>query len=182
MARRNDLSKPKGSGGGSGYDSDAFARWAESVARFLGTGRYLAVQTIIVIVWIAVNAIVALDMGKKHAFDPYPFILLNLLFSTQAAYAAPLILLAQNRQTDRDKQEVERDRETNGRSLAETEFLARELAEVRIMLEQKANREDLIEPLQQLTQAIERLHGATLVEADVHDVDVVDDPNEYPGS
>ena len=56
MARKNDLSKPKGSGGGAGYDSDAFARWAESVARFLGTGRYLAVQTIFVIIWIAVNA------------------------------------------------------------------------------------------------------------------------------
>ncbi len=182
MARKNDLSKPKGSGGGSGYDSDAFARWAESVARFLGTGRYLAVQTMLVVLWIAVNAFLALNLGKKHAFDPYPFILLNLLFSTQAAYAAPLILLASNRQADRDKEEVERDRETNARALAEAEFLARELAEVRIILEQKADREDLIEPLEQLTQAIERLHGTALVEADIHDDDVVDDPNEYPGS
>ncbi|MGH2835981.1 MAG: DUF1003 domain-containing protein [Solirubrobacteraceae bacterium] len=182
MARKNDLSKPKGSGGGSGYDADAFARLAESVARFLGTGRYLAVQTLIVIVWIGVNAVLALNLGKKHAFDPYPFILLNLVFSTQAAYAAPLILLAQNRQADRDKEEVERDRETNARSLAETEFLARELAEVRIRLEQKADREDLIESLQQLTQAIERLHGATLLEVDVHEGDVVEDPHEYPGS
>jgi uncharacterized membrane protein len=182
MARKNDLSKPKGSGGGTGYDSDAFARWAESVARFLGTGRYLAVQTILVLSWIGINAFLALNLGKKHAFDPYPFILLNLLFSTQAAYAAPLILLAQNRQADRDKEVVERDRETNARSLAETEFLARELAEVRIMLEQKADREDLTEPLQQLTQAIERLHGATLLEADIHDGDVVEDHGEYPGS
>ena len=87
MARKNDLSKPKGSGGGSGYDSDAFARWAESVARFLGTGRYLAVQTILVILWISVNAFLALNLGKKHAFDPYPFILLNLLFSTQIGRA-----------------------------------------------------------------------------------------------
>jgi len=177
MARKNDLSKPKGSGGGSGYDADAFARWAESVARFLGTGRYLAVQSVIVLVWIAMNA-----FAWALRWDHYPFILLNLVFSTQAAYAAPLILLAQNRQADRDKEEIERDRETNARSLAETEFLARELAEVRIILEQKADREDLIAPLQQLTQAIERLHGATLVEAEVHDVDVVDDPHEYPGS
>ena len=182
MARKNDLSKPKGSGGGSGYDSDAFARGAESVARFLGTGRYLAFQTIIVISWIGLNVFLALNLGKKHAFDPYPFILLNLLFSTQAAYAAPLILLAQNRQADRDKEEVERDRETNARSLAETEFLARELAEVRIRLEQKADREDLIDQLQQLTHAIERLHGATLLEAEVPDGDVVDDHHEYPGS
>ena len=182
MARKDNLSKPRGSGSGSGYDADAFARLAESIARFLGTGRYLAVQTIIVIVWIAVNAFLAINVGKKHAFDPYPFILLNLLFSTQAAYAAPLILLAQNRQADRDKQEVERDRETNARSLAETEFLARELAEVRIMLEQKADREDLIAPLEQLTHALERLHGVSLVEGDADEVELVDDPNEFPGS
>jgi uncharacterized membrane protein len=178
MARNNDLSKPKGSGGGTGYDSDAFARWAESVARFLGTGRYLAVQTIIVFVWIGLNV----AAGAQGIWDKYPFILLNLMFSTQAAYAAPLILLAQNRQTDRDKEEVERDRDTNARSLAETEFLARELAEVRITLEQKANREDLIAPIEQLTQAIERLHGATLLGDGGHEVHVVEDPSEYSGS
>ena len=81
--------------------------------------------------------------GIIGQWDPYPFILLNLVFSTQAAYAAPLILLAQNRQADRDKEVVERDRETNARSLAETEFLAREIAAVRIALEQKADRDDL---------------------------------------
>jgi uncharacterized membrane protein len=177
MARKNDLSKPKGSGGGSGYDTDAFARWAESVARLLGTGRYLAAQTIFVILWILLNVV-----GFVGRWDAYPFILLNLAFSTQAAYAAPLILLAQNRQADRDKDVVERDRDTNARSLAETEFLARELADVRIMLEQKADREDLLEPLQQLTQAIERLHGANLLEDEIDEVDVVDDPMEFPGS
>lgn len=161
MARKDNLSTPRGSGGGSGYDSDAFARWAESVARFLGTGRYLAVQTVFVIIWIALNVA---DWALR--WDKYPFILLNLMFSTQAAYAAPLILLAQNRQADRDKEEVERDRETNARSLAETEFLARELAEVRIMLEQKADRDDLIMPLEQLTHAIERLSGVSLLEDD----------------
>ena len=176
MARKDDLSTPRGSGTGSGYDSDAFARGAESVARFLGTGRYLAVQTVFVMVWLALNA-----FAWTFRWDKYPFILLNLMFSTQAAYAAPLILLAQNRQTDRDKEEVERDRETNARSLAETEFLARELAAVRIMLEQKADREDLIAPLEQLTHALERLHGVSLVE-DVDDVDIVDDAGDYPGS
>jgi uncharacterized membrane protein len=182
MARKDNLSTPRGSGGGTGYDADAFARFAESIARFFGTGRYLAMQTIFVVVWISINAYVALTQGSKHTFDPYPFILLNLLFSTQAAYAAPLILLAQNRQADRDKQEVERDRETNARSLAETEFLARELAEVRIMLEQKADREDLIAPLEQLTRTLERLHGVSLLEDEVDEVDVVDDPHEFPGS
>ena len=73
--------------------------------------------------WIALNGIAVADAGI-----PYPFILLNLAFSTQAAYAAPLILLAQNRQADRDKAEVERDREINARSLADTEYLAREIA------------------------------------------------------
>jgi uncharacterized membrane protein len=178
MARKNDLSTPRGTGGGSGYDSDAFARWAESVARFLGTGRYLAFQSIIVLIWIGVNV----AAGANGLFDKYPFILLNLMFSTQAAYAAPLILLASNRQADRDKEEVERDRETNARALAEAEFLARELASVRIMLEQKADREDLIAPLEQLTHAIERLQGVNLVEDDVDEVEPVDDAADYPGS
>jgi uncharacterized membrane protein len=182
MARKDNLSTPRGSGGGTPYDADAFARVAESIARFLGTGRYLAMQTIFVIVWIALNAFLALNVGKKHAFDPYPFILLNLVFSTQAAYAAPLILLAQNRQADRDKEEIERDRQTNARALAEAEFLARELAAVRIMLEQKADREDLIAPLEQLTQALERLHGVPLGADDADEVDVVHDPTEFPGS
>ena len=92
----------------------------------------------------------------------YPFILLNLAFSTQAAYAAPLILLAQNRQADREKAEVERDREINARSLADTEFLAREMAAIRIALEQKADRDDLTEPIERLTKALERIHGVEL--------------------
>ncbi|MBO0767638.1 MAG: DUF1003 domain-containing protein [Solirubrobacterales bacterium] len=150
MARADKLGQPRGTGSGTGYDADAFARWAESVARFFGTGRYLAIQTIFVFLWIALNMI-----GIIGRWDPYPFILLNLCFSTQAAYAAPLILLAQNRQADRDKEEIERDRETNARSLAEAEYLAREIAEVRIMLAQKADREDLIEPLEKLTRAVE---------------------------
>jgi uncharacterized membrane protein len=160
MARRDDLGTPRGTPGGPVYDPDTFARWAEQLARFLGTGRYLAVQTGIVVVWIALNAAAA-----SLRWDPYPFILLNLAFSTQAAYAAPLILLAQNRQADRDRIETERDREVNARSLAEAEFLAREIAEIRIMLEHKADRDDLFEPLERLTQAIERVHGVDLSEA-----------------
>ena len=100
-----------------------------------------------------------MDRAQRHRaverWDPYPFILLNLAFSTQAAYAAPLILLAQNRQADRDRAETERDREVNSRSLADTEYLAREIAAIRIALEQKADREDLIEPIERLTQALE---------------------------
>ena len=80
------------------FGSDSFGRWAERMARFFGTPVYLITQTCLVILWIAINvAFVA------FRWDPYPFILLNLAFSTQAAYAAPLILLAQTRQTERDK-------------------------------------------------------------------------------
>jgi uncharacterized membrane protein len=152
MARKDDLSTPRGTPGGPVYDPDSFGRFAERLARFLGTGRYLAAQTLIVIIWIALNA-----AGIALRWDPYPFILLNLCFSTQAAYAAPLILLAQNRQADRDKAEVERDRDTNARALAETEFLAREIAAVRLAVEQKADRDDIVEPLERLAQMVERL-------------------------
>jgi uncharacterized membrane protein len=127
---------------------------AERLARFLGTGRYLVGQTGIVAAWIVLNGLVV-----ANGWDPYPFILLNLVFSTQAAYAAPLILLAQNRQADRDKEEIERDREVNARSLAETEFLARKIAAVRLAVEQKADRADIVEPLERLTQSIERLQS-----------------------
>ena len=151
MARSDDLSTPRGTPGGPSYDPDAFARFAERMARFLGTGRYLAAQTLFVVLWIALNVIAC------HArWDPYPFILLNLAFSTQAAYAAPLILLAQNRQADRDKSEIERDREMNARSLADTEYLAREIAGIRLALERKPDRDDVTEALERLTRAIER--------------------------
>jgi uncharacterized membrane protein len=148
----DDLSTPRGLRHGPHYDPDAFGRFSEGIARFLGTGRYLAFQTVVVIVWIALNVAAA-----TLRFDPYPFILLNLMFSTQAAYAAPLILLAQNRQTDRDRAEYERDREVNARSLAQTEFLARELASIRIALESKVDRDDLEEAVAQITEALERL-------------------------
>ena len=164
MARQDDLSRPKGTAGGPVYDPDQFGAVAERLARFFGTPRYLIVQTAIVIVWIAYNAFVAVNYGKGKAFDPYPFILLNLAFSTQAAYAAPLILLAQNRQADRDKAEVERDRDTNSRALAETEYLAREIAAVRLAVEQKADRDEIFEVLERLTQAVERLQPADVIE------------------
>jgi uncharacterized membrane protein len=152
---RDDLSKPRGTPGGPVYDPDAFGRFAENLARFLGTGRYLVAQTLVVIIWIILN-VVAVSLR----WDPYPFILLNLGFSTQAAYAAPLILLAQNRQADREKEDVERDREMNFRSLAETEYLAREIAAVRLAVDNKPGREELLEWIEHLNQAVERLAPA----------------------
>jgi uncharacterized membrane protein len=153
MPRRDDLSSPRGTPGGPVYDPEAFGNLAERLARFFGTPRYIVGQTILVVIWIAVNV-----AAVTLRFDPYPFILLNLAFSTQAAYAAPLILLAQNRQADRDREESERDRAMNARTIAETEFLAREISAVRLAVDQKPDRDDVIEALERLTQAIERLH------------------------
>ena len=117
-------------------DPDSVGRLAEGIARFLGTGRFLAIQTIIVIVWIALNV-----FAVKLRWDPYPFILLNLAFSTQAAYAAPLILLAQNRQTDRDRVQAEEDRARAASTRADTEYLARELASLRVAVGELATRD-----------------------------------------
>ncbi|MGH3781808.1 MAG: DUF1003 domain-containing protein [Pseudonocardiaceae bacterium] len=128
-------------------DPDAFARFSERIARFLGTGRFLAAQTVIVIVWIALNlAAVTLQ------WDPYPFILLNLAFSTQAAYAAPLILLAQNRQDDRDRVTLEEDRARAQRTKADTEYLARELASLRLAVGEVVTRDFLRSELTRLTE------------------------------
>ena len=115
---------------------DAVGQFAESIARFLGTGRFLAVQTIIVVVWITLNV-----AAVNFRWDPYPFILLNLAFSTQAAYAAPLILLAQNRQADRDRVQAEEDRARAASVRADTEYLARELASLRVSVGELATRD-----------------------------------------
>jgi uncharacterized membrane protein len=118
-------------------DPDAVGRVAEAFARFMGTGTFLMYMTLFVIVWVTLN-VVGL-WGLK--WDPYPFILLNLFFSVQASYAAPLILLAQNRQDDRDRVAIEQDRQRAERNLADTEFLAREMAALRIALGEVATRD-----------------------------------------
>jgi uncharacterized membrane protein len=140
LGERPDLSVPRGAAPrmGTHYDADAFGRFSEGIARFLGTGRFLVAQTVLVVAWIILNTI-----GIIHHWDPYPFILLNLAFSTQAAYAAPLILLAQNRQDDRDRANIDRDREVAARTQADTEYLARELAAVRLALADVVTTEDL---------------------------------------
>ncbi len=150
LAERADLSVPRGTPQmGARYDADAFGRFSEAIARFLGTGRYLFWQTMIVLVWIIFNSI-----GLVKHWDPYPFILLNLVFSTQAAYAAPLILLAQNRQDDRDRASIERDRAVAARTQADTEFLARELAAVRLALSDVVTTQDLEDSLARLAKLI----------------------------
>jgi uncharacterized membrane protein len=133
-------------------DPEAVGRVSESVARFLGTGRYLLWQTVIVIVWICLNL-----FAVTLRWDPYPFILLNLAFSTQAAYAAPLILLAQNRQENRDKVALEEDRRRAQQTKADTEFLARELAALRLAVGEVATRDYLRRELEELRELVENL-------------------------
>jgi len=138
------------------YDPDAFGRFSEAIARFLGTARFLVLQTGVVVAWIAWN--VALRK-EGLSFDPYPFILLTLALSLQASYAAPLILLAQNRQEERDRQETETDRRTNTRALADTEYLARELASIRLALGEMPTRDYLDEELEPIKEELSRLRA-----------------------
>jgi uncharacterized membrane protein len=151
VRRAVDLSRPRTRGRGLGihYDPEAFGRFSEAIARTLGTARFLVAQTAVVVVWITIN-VVAVSLR----WDPYPFILLNLAFSTQAAYAAPLILLAQNRQAERDKAQTERDREVVFRTQADTEFLGRELAAVRIALTDVATADDLNRAVERITSVL----------------------------
>jgi uncharacterized membrane protein len=134
------------------FDVEAAGRFGESFARFLGTGRYLAIQTVFVVVWILLN-LFALSLR----WDPYPFILLNLAFSTQAAYAAPLILLAQNRQENRDRVALEEDRRRAEQTKADTEYLARELAALRLAVGEVATRDYLRRELEELRDLINEL-------------------------
>ena len=154
MRRREDLSRPRRGrlSFGVHYDPEAFGDFSEAIARLLGTARFLVFQTAVVFAWIVINA-AFLDLR----FDKYPFILLTLALSLQAAYAAPLILLAQNRQADRDRSESERDREVTTRTQADTEFLARELASVKLSLSDVVTLSDLRETTDRLTDALERI-------------------------
>ena len=133
-------------------DPEAVGRFSESIARFLGTGRYLLWQTVLVVVWISLNL-----FAVHWRWDPYPFILLNLAFSTQAAYAAPLILLAQNRQENRDKVSLEEDRRRAQQTKADTEFLARELAALRLAVGEVATRDYLRRELDEIRELLEAL-------------------------
>jgi uncharacterized membrane protein len=138
------------------YDPEAFGRFSEAIARLLGTARYLVVQTVVVFGWITWNVVFR---NTSAAFDPYPFILLTLALSLQASYAAPLILLAQNRQAERDRLETESDRRTSMRTQADTEYLARELAAIRLALGEMPTRDYLAEELESLQAEVRRLRA-----------------------
>jgi uncharacterized membrane protein len=139
--RKNSLEYPREAGRSlrPSYDPEAFGRWSEQFARFLGTARFLIFMSFFVILWVTWNAFSPNDLR----WDNYPFIFLTLLLSLQASYAAPLILLAQNRQADRDRIQANEDRDREERNIADTEYLARELASLRTALGEVATRDFL---------------------------------------
>ncbi len=133
------------------YDPEAFGSFAENFARFMGTARFLLYMTGFVALWLVWNWLAPDDM----AWDAYPFIALTLMLSLQASYAAPLILLAQNRQEDRDRVVTEQDRQANTRAHADMEFLAREMASLRMALGEVATRDYVRSELRSLLNDLE---------------------------
>jgi len=126
------------------YDAETFGRLSERVARFLGTWRFIGYMSLAIAIWVLIN------VATPWHPDDYPFIFLTLMLSLQASYAAPLILLSQNRQADRDRVQYEQDRARNERSIADTEYLAREVAAIRVALGEVATRDYLRGELQRL--------------------------------
>jgi uncharacterized membrane protein len=143
--QRRQLLKPS-------FDPDAFGRVSEQIARFFGTARYLVIQTVLVFIWILLNA---LQLTDTIHWDPYPFILLNLAFSTQAAYAAPLILLAQNRQAERDVVQIQEDRNREEMSIATMDYLTREIASLRMAVGELATRDYVRGELQSMLKDLD---------------------------
>ena len=145
---------------------EAFGVLSEKFARFMGTPYFLIGMTVFVLVWVGWNVLAP----TSARFDEYPFIFLTLMLSLQASYAAPLILLAQNRQADRDRFALEQDRSRDERNLADTEFLTREVAALRIAMRDQATRDfvrgelrDLLDEMEErglvVTRAVEPEEG-----------------------
>ncbi|MGE9809119.1 DUF1003 domain-containing protein [Janibacter sp. G1551] len=133
------------------FTEESFGILSEQFARFMGTALFLIAMTIFVAAWIIWNVLAP----ESLRFDPFPFIFLTLMLSLQASYAAPLILLAQNRQTDRDRVGLEQDRARDERNLADTEFLTREVASLRLAVRESATRDFLRSELRQLLDDLE---------------------------
>jgi len=135
------------------YDPETFGKLSERVARFLGTWRFIGYMTLFVTTWVAWNTLAPGDLR----FDRFPFIFLTLMLSLQASYAAPLILLAQNRQADRDRVQYEQDRARAERNITDTEYLTREIAALRIAVGEVATRDFIRSELKALLDdAVER--------------------------
>jgi uncharacterized membrane protein len=168
------------------FDPESFGRWSEGIARFMGTAKFLVYMTVVILLWIGWNTLAPAALR----FDPYTFTFLTLILSLQASYAAPLILLAQNRQADRDRLTMEEDRRRAAMQKADTEYLTREIAALRIALGEVATRdfvrselvrvvEELDEQAQRRQRAERRRGGGSLAEPD----DELDgDPDGVPTS
>ena len=154
MARHNGLDTPriKGRTLRPNYDPETFGRLSESFARVLGTARFLVYMTVFVAFWVIWNT----TAPNNLRWDDFPFIFLTLILSLQASYAAPLILLAQNRQADRDRIQSNEDRAQNERSIADTEYLTRELASLRSALGDVATRDFMRSELSDLVEELEK--------------------------
>jgi uncharacterized membrane protein len=133
------------------FDPEAFGRWSESIARFMGTATFIVYMTIFIVAWFAWNTLAP----KGVRFDPYTFTFLTLLLSLQASYAAPLILLAQNRQADRDRLSMEEDRRRAMLQKADTEYLSREIASLRIAIGEVATRDFVRSELSRLAEELD---------------------------
>jgi uncharacterized membrane protein len=133
------------------YDADRFGVFAEQFARFMGTAQFLIYMTLFVAFWLVWNIVAPASLR----FDDYPFIFLTLMLSLQASYAAPLILLAQNRQEARDRVIAEQDRQADARAHADMEFLAREVASLRMSVGEVATRDFLRSELRSLLSELE---------------------------
>ncbi|WP_280715358.1 DUF1003 domain-containing protein [Kitasatospora sp. MAP5-34] len=133
------------------YDPEAFAKLSERIARFLGTGRFIVWMTVFIVIWVLWNTL----LPGSYRFDSYPFIFLTLVLSLQASYAAPLILLAQNRQDNRDRVNMEQDRARSDRNIADTEYLTREVAALRQGLGEVATRDFIRSELQALLKDLD---------------------------
>lgn len=157
MARNNGLDTPRETRRTlrPNIDAEAFGRLSEKFARFLGTAGFLVYMSVFVLSWVLWNTLGPRDLR----YDEFPFIFLTLILSLQASYAAPLILLAQNRQADRDRITLAEDRARNDRSMADTEYLTRELASLRLAMNEVATKENLKDQLGELSKDIAKELG-----------------------
>lgn len=133
------------------FDPEAFGRFSEGIARYMGTANFIAYMTVVIVLWLGWNTLTPPELR----FDPYTFTFLTLMLSLQASYAAPLILLAQNRQASRDRLAMEEDRRRAAMQKADTEYLSREIAALRIALGEVATRDFVRAELARLLEELD---------------------------
>jgi uncharacterized membrane protein len=162
------------------FDPETFGRWSEGIARFMGTARFLVYMTVVILIWIGWNTLAP----AQWRFDPYTFTFLTLILSLQASYAAPLILLAQNRQADRDRLAMEEDRRRAAMQKADTEYLSREIASLRIAIGEVATRDFIRSELARLGEQLDESAGrrAKLQRKELRRLARESDPAARPGS